>query len=393
MDEKGLEDTNLGLEQEKWRAEFALKKRGIELQELDSRSKARELAVKEREEARSRWSHPLVVAVLAAAVAGMANAIITTMNGSLQRDLEREKASASQRLEEVQSESSRILEVIKTGDPDKSAVNLKFLIDSGLISDRERVDRIANYLASRKSGTGPSLPPQSGFSGNFEFQRTQDFTSELQEMVLGNLRDYSAYLEGLGLKGGEKKIRVRIVSSLGAREVLTSDNVIEIDPRIVSDVDMARMAYTDYVLLSNVDTNEIQRMLASLSNGINYYLTASYAGRAQLASITAKVRNVNTPYLHNLDKQQPLSSVFETTIAGGEMWGGSLWAIRSAVGQPLADRIVVAAWKALRFPLPEEEVFPSFAKEIKAAAKALASPTDFDTIIGILSRRNIEGLR
>ena len=103
MDEKGLEDTNLGLEQEKWRAEFALKKRGIELQELDSRSKARELAVKEREEARSRWSHPLVVAVLAAAVAGMANAIITTMNGSLQRDLEREKASASQRLEEVQS--------------------------------------------------------------------------------------------------------------------------------------------------------------------------------------------------------------------------------------------------------------------------------------------------
>ena len=185
-------------------------------------------------------------------------------------------------------------------------------------------------------------------------------------MVLGNLRDYSAYLEGLGLKGGEKKIRVRIVSSLGAREVLTSDNVIEIDPRIVSDVDMARMAYTDYVLLSNVDTNEIQRMLASLSNGINYYLTASYAGRAQLASITAKVRNVNTPYLHNLDNQQPLSSVFETTIAGGGMWGGSLWAIRSARVRLSSDETAECDLMPIyvrTIPLPEPE------KERKPRAK------------------------
>jgi hypothetical protein len=104
-----------------------------------------------------------VVAVLAAALAGIGNALVTITNGKLQRDIEQEKASASQKLEELQSESGRILEVIKTGDPDKSAVNLKFLVDTGLIADKDRVDRLTAYLASRTSGTGPSLPPQAAY--------------------------------------------------------------------------------------------------------------------------------------------------------------------------------------------------------------------------------------
>jgi hypothetical protein len=50
------EQTPLEFEREKWLGEYELRKREIE--------------IKEREQSRSRWSNPVVLAVLAAALAG-----------------------------------------------------------------------------------------------------------------------------------------------------------------------------------------------------------------------------------------------------------------------------------------------------------------------------------
>jgi hypothetical protein len=52
----------------------------------------------------------------------------------------------------------RILEVIRTNDPDKAAVNLKFLVDAGLISDVVRRKDIQAFLDNRTAGQGPTLP-------------------------------------------------------------------------------------------------------------------------------------------------------------------------------------------------------------------------------------------
>jgi hypothetical protein len=43
-----------------------------------------------------------------------------------------------EKLEEAKAEAVRILEVIRTDNPDKAATNLKFLVDAGLISDDAR---------------------------------------------------------------------------------------------------------------------------------------------------------------------------------------------------------------------------------------------------------------
>src|ERR1700686_3738268 len=107
-------------EREKWRADCELRKREIE--------------ITEREQARSRWSNPIVLAVLAAALAGLGNAAATWLNGIEQRKLETERAEQAKIMEETKAEAARILEVIKTGDADKAATNLKFLADMGLIS-------------------------------------------------------------------------------------------------------------------------------------------------------------------------------------------------------------------------------------------------------------------
>src|SRR5215472_2539677 len=138
------EQSALEFEREKWRAEYALRER--------------EIKVKEREASRSRWSSPLVLAILAAAIAALGNAAVTWLTGRSQHDLGTTKAEQARVLEEGKAEAARILEMIKTGDPEKAADNLKFLLDAGLISDADRRKNIQNFLAHRPAGKGPALP-------------------------------------------------------------------------------------------------------------------------------------------------------------------------------------------------------------------------------------------
>jgi hypothetical protein len=141
------EQTALEFEREKWRGEYELRKREIE--------------IKERDASRSRWSSPLVLAVLAAATAALGNAAAIWLNGIEQRDLETTKTEQARILEESKAEAARILEVIKTGNnSDKAAVNLKFLVDAGLISDPDRRKNIEKFLVNRATGEGPALPSQ-----------------------------------------------------------------------------------------------------------------------------------------------------------------------------------------------------------------------------------------
>src|SRR5262245_1520933 len=136
---------SLEFEREKWLAEYELKER--------------EIALKEREASRSRWSSPLVLAIFAAAAAGIGNAAAIWLTGVQQRQLEAEKSEQVRSIEEAKAEAARILEVIKTGnDPDKAAANLKFLLDAGLISDTPRRLSIQVFLDTRQAGQGPALP-------------------------------------------------------------------------------------------------------------------------------------------------------------------------------------------------------------------------------------------
>ena len=129
------EQTLLEFDRERWLGEYELRKREIE--------------IKERDQSRSRWSSPVVLAVLAAAIAGFGNAAATWLNGMEQRNLEAVKAEQAKIMEETEAEGARILEVIKTGNADKAAANLKFLVETGLISNPDRLKHIQAFLAQR----------------------------------------------------------------------------------------------------------------------------------------------------------------------------------------------------------------------------------------------------
>lgn len=144
------------LERQKWEKDAAFREREVVVKERELALREDELALKRKELAAAGWRSPLIVAIMAATLAGLGNAGVTVVNGILQRQLEDQK-----------SEQTRILEMIKTGDPDKAAGNLEFLLSAGLISDPEVTSRIRKFLTEREPGSGPALPPQSasGFTG------------------------------------------------------------------------------------------------------------------------------------------------------------------------------------------------------------------------------------
>ncbi len=128
----------------------------------------REIALKEldfqlrlAEHKRNRLSTPLILALVAAVGALASNAWVAWYNGKAQRELEERRFSEGIRLQEVRAQHERLLEIIKTGNVEKAAENLGFAVQIGLITDPTIQSNIQKFLAARKSGTGPALPPGS----------------------------------------------------------------------------------------------------------------------------------------------------------------------------------------------------------------------------------------
>jgi hypothetical protein len=147
-------------EREKWEAECQFKKDELAV-------KKRELEIRELESHRARWTNPLVIAVLSAAVAGIGNVAATLYSSQQQREADERKAAEARTLESEKAEASLILEVVKTQTPEKAADNLKFLVDTKLIINKSRREDISAYIKSRREGQGVNIPPPSvTLSGN-----------------------------------------------------------------------------------------------------------------------------------------------------------------------------------------------------------------------------------
>jgi N-acetylmuramoyl-L-alanine amidase len=142
----GLDDPRLALEREKWETERNLRERELALREADRPSP---------------WRSPLTIAIVAAAMAGTGNAVVSRINGSAQLKLQQVQGQAGADLERIKAEQNLIIEAIKTGgDVDKAAANLEFLVNAGLVADAARARQIRHYLAVNrlKPDRLPSLP-------------------------------------------------------------------------------------------------------------------------------------------------------------------------------------------------------------------------------------------
>jgi hypothetical protein len=136
-----MESTNLELRR------LELDERKVE-QEYQVRLK--EIALKEAEAKRSRWSSPLVLSIIAATIAAVGNAYISWLNGSNQLAVESTKNAALRAIEQEKAEAARILEATKSSNPKDAAAKIKFLIEVGLIADPNRQAALEIYLKSEE---------------------------------------------------------------------------------------------------------------------------------------------------------------------------------------------------------------------------------------------------
>ena len=166
-------------EREKWEADCAFREREILIKERECNFNEADFNIRKAEHADSHWKNPLVVAILAAAMAAVGNAAVVFVNADSQITLEAQK-----------SEQARILEMIKTGSPDKAAENLQFLLNAGLILDPTVHKNIVKFLENRKPGTGPALPSSTiskdmaSLMSKFEGTMLQPY-KKLGDMLIG----------------------------------------------------------------------------------------------------------------------------------------------------------------------------------------------------------------
>jgi hypothetical protein len=131
--------------------EYELKQTDVALKEREVTAREREVTAKENESSVSWWKNPLIVGLVAAALA-LAGNIITNVLSNL----------ASEKAEHVRAQSNLVLEVIKTGNNEVTACkNLNFAVNIGWLDD-------ANGAIYKVCGTTSGVPTLPTGASNWE---------------------------------------------------------------------------------------------------------------------------------------------------------------------------------------------------------------------------------
>jgi hypothetical protein len=382
----------LKFEREKWAAEVVAREREIAIKEREQQTREAELTLKRSEQARSQWTNPLTVAVVGAALIGLGNAIATWWNGRLQRVLEAERAIQQQSIDERRAESERILQVIKTGDPDRSATNLLFLLESGLIYSNSIASRLRDYLAQRKPGSGPSLP-----APGERFVFDQNVEEMVSERIENEIKEFIHYVEGIGFPVAGETVRISIadLDSINAYYGLES-NTITIDRRVVGDPYVPRREYMHHILWAVKSQVNFAIPLADIESGLADYFAASFANTPILGEHTAKVIGIGKlgrSYVRRLDNDHVFTERGPDYHVNdrGEMWGGAFWEIRDRLGRDFTDRLLVRAWLSMPWPTTDEKTAAEFVHAVYSAAGATAAETQMAEVTAVLERRKFPG--
>lgn len=348
---------DLSLEREKWLADLELRKRELDIKERDQANRDAELRLKEREHQGSTWRSPLVVAIFAASVAALGNAVVAVVNGSLQRDVESSKA-----------ESVRILEMIRTGDEKRAAANLDFLLKSGLIADPVLAAKLQSFLNTRQPGAGPALPSQ---GERVSYARSELLSEPVQNSLSTTLSRYFQYLDRIGFPEQISKVTVAVEDMPTPNAYYSPlDRQIKIDRRLVDDPSVALREYAHHMLISSGHADF--KGLRTIESGLADYFACSFLNNPRIGEKAAKVLiSPSSAFIRNLDNHENYvqrSEEDEFTSGVGVVWGGFFWDLRSKLGAEAADRLLVSAWTSFRPAGPGTAIDRAFMATLLSAA-------------------------
>lgn len=348
--------------------------------QFDYELRSREIAVKEREQSTSKWRSPIAVAIIAAAVAATGNAAVALINGNQQVAVEQSKA-----------ESARILEMLKTGDPDKAAKNLEFLLQAGLISDPDRAALIKIFLANRPLGTGPALP---SLDGKVLFEQSDAMTADLNRRLEKTLVDYVAYLERIGVNVNDPvnvkpaSVKIEPLDPPNTWYIVETNQII-IDPSFAVDPTIPIREFNHHILVGGKDWPS-SASSERLESGLADYLSCSFLNTPYLGGAVAQLFTPRLPYLRNMDNARNYSEFArlnrEDVHSGGEIWGGALWEIRSKLQRDVADPALISAWRRMTIEESNDDVALDFVTSLLMVIEE-KSPSHVEVVRAVFSAR------
>jgi hypothetical protein len=142
-------------DEERWKNEMEWRERDLAIRERAAETKAERRSKKKSEKKLTVWwTSPLILAVVAAAVAGFGNIFVAYLAARSEFGLESSKSKWANEIEELKAEASWILKAVSAEDSDQAARNLKLLVDVGLIKNEARRSQIVTYITTRPGGEG-----------------------------------------------------------------------------------------------------------------------------------------------------------------------------------------------------------------------------------------------
>jgi hypothetical protein len=166
--------------------EMALREREVAAREREVAAREREVSAKEKESSRGTWSNPLVLALCAAALGLIGNIWVEHANNKWAKDTE-----------QLKSQSTLILEAIKTGDPDKACQNLLFFERLGLVKDDD--EHTIQHECEKAPQGPPSLPAQAN-TGSHDAIAKRDFAGKVVDTLGHPIADATVNVRtGIGL--------------------------------------------------------------------------------------------------------------------------------------------------------------------------------------------------
>ena len=118
----------------------------IELRRKELDLKERDLQARREELRAARLWNPLVVAIVGATLAAIANVALNWTTAQQQRELEI-----------LKNEHAVILEGLRAKTPDQAATNLAFILNAGLVKNAELATFVNSFIQKRSPGTGPLI--------------------------------------------------------------------------------------------------------------------------------------------------------------------------------------------------------------------------------------------
>ena len=239
---------------------------------------------------------------------------------------------------------------------------------------------------------------QIGRKVGIEFKPSSALTPRLRTDLQAFLDSFQGYLEKLGYRPREGKVRLDVRSTLTDNAYYDGTrNELVIGAPLAGDRHVLGREYMHHVLMSVLWSGgarpNMSHTYAAIESGVADYFAASFLGDPRVGQVAAQVLKLDKPFVRNLNNNNRFTGGvvkdFAETYAVGETWGGLFWEMRQRLDQPVADQIIFAAWAGLQRSDLASDQPEGFARRLLDTAQPVGRGKYVDAIRAILASRNL----